>query len=142
VTAELVAADGPTVARLRGPLATAAGAGLLGVALVLHDPHRPLSWGVCPLYAMTGLYCPLCGGLRATSDLVRGDLTGAVAMNPLWVLLAGPLTVVWADWLVRRWRDRPARAVPAAVGWATLAVVLGFGVARNLPVLVGVLGPH
>ena len=44
------------------------------------------SYGVCPLYALTGLWCPACGGLRATHDLAHGDLAGAWAMNPLWVL--------------------------------------------------------
>jgi hypothetical protein len=140
--AEVVTTDGGAVERVRSPLVAAAGAGLAAAALVLHDPHATGSWGFCPLYAVTGLYCPLCGGLRATVDLLRGDLAGAWAMNAFWVVLAGPVALAWADWLVRRWRGRPARAVPAAAGWTLLAVGLAFGVARNLPVLVTVLGPH
>lgn len=142
MTAEAVAADAGTLARLRGPLAVAVGAGLAGAALLLHDPHVTGSWGFCPLYLTTGLYCPLCGGLRATSDLLRGDLVGAWSMNPLWVLLVVPSGLAWLAWSVRRWRDRPARPLPAASGWTMLGLVLAFGIARNLPPLVAVLGPH
>ncbi|MCG2802208.1 MAG: DUF2752 domain-containing protein [Cellulomonas sp.] len=143
VRADLTGAPAPGLGyRVRGPLAVAAGAVVLGGGLLLHSPGRAGAWGFCPLYAFTGLYCPLCGGLRATADLLRGDLAGAWAMNPLWVLAVGPVALVWVDWLRRRVRGRPALAVPATVWWVVLGVVLAFGVARNLPLLHGLLGPR
>lgn len=129
-------------ARVRPPLAVAAGAGAAAAALLLHSPSRSGAWGFCPLYALTGLYCPLCGGLRATEDLLRGRVAAAWAMNPLWVLATGPVALAWAAWLRRRVLDRPARRVPAWVGWALLAVVLAFGVARNVPAAHLLLGPR
>jgi hypothetical protein len=143
------------------------GVGALGAAAVLVlarvDPHRPGSYGACPLFALTGLYCAGCGGLRATHDLVHGDLAGAWAMNPLWVLVAPVLVLVWVRWLSRRWgaatgpgpESRPGGgsevvagplrvpepAAPAWLPWAVLVLVLLYSAARNVPVLAPWLAP-
>jgi hypothetical protein len=132
-------------------------AGALGAAAVALvgtvDPHRPGSYGACPLLALTGTYCAGCGGLRATYDLVHGDLAGAWGMNPLWVLLVPVLVAAWGVWLARRWRGVPQRArsdgrtsgaswtARRAVPWVVLAVVLAYSVARNVPALAPWLAP-
>lgn len=132
-------------ARLRAaaaPLVVAGGAAVAALGLVLVDPHRPGSWGACPLYALTGAYCAGCGGLRATHDLLVGDLGGAWAMNPLWVLLAPVLVALWARWLVRALRTgRRAAAPPTWVAVVAVAVVLLYSVARNVPAWAGALAP-
>ena len=43
--------------------------------------------GLCPIRLCTGVACPGCGLTRATSRLLRGDLSGALVYHPL-VLLA------------------------------------------------------
>ena len=48
------------------------GAGVLGSYLYAHDPHQPGAYPACVLHALTGLYCPGCGGTRAAYDLVHG----------------------------------------------------------------------
>ncbi|WP_258726931.1 DUF2752 domain-containing protein [Cellulomonas sp. NS3] len=117
------------------------------------DPHRPGSYGVCPVYALTGMLCAGCGGLRATHDLAHGDLAGAWAMNPLWVLLVPVLVAAWATWLARRWRGVPdpapgpagpagaARTTRRAAPGVLLVVVLVYSVARNVPALAPWLAP-
>ncbi|QLQ10456.1 MAG: DUF2752 domain-containing protein [Nocardioidaceae bacterium] len=70
----------------------------------MRDPHQDGSWGFCPLYAATGLYCPGCGGLRAVNDLTHGDLAGALSSNLL-VVLAVPIVVwLWVRWFRRAWQ--------------------------------------
>ncbi|GIG35584.1 DUF2752 domain-containing protein [Cellulomonas pakistanensis] len=132
-------------ARLRAaaaPLAVAGGAAVAALGLVLRDPHGSGSWGVCPMYALTGAFCAGCGGLRATHDLLVGDLAGAWAMNPLWVLLVPVLAALWVRWLVRALRTgRRAAAPPAWVAVAAVAVVLLYSVARNVPAWAGALAP-
>ncbi|MFF3064016.1 DUF2752 domain-containing protein [Oerskovia sp. NPDC057915] len=125
---------------LRTPFAV--GAGVVGatVLLALVDPHEG-GYPLCPLLAVTGWACPACGGLRATHDLATGDLAGAWAMNPLWVLVVPFLVVAWALWVRRAWRGTTARAVPPWVGVVGLVVLIGFGIARNVPALVPFLGP-
>ena len=48
----------------------------------------------CPLYALTGLYCPGCGSTRCLYSLVHFDLPGAMAMNPLLVVSILPMLVL------------------------------------------------
>lgn len=76
------------------PPAAAAGA-LAAVAVLLHayDPATTAAYPSCPLRALTGLLCPLCGGLRAAHALVHGRVVDAVLLNPFVCAagIAGPL---------------------------------------------------
>ena len=122
-------------ARLAPPVI---GAGLAAgtiVALHFHDPHVKGSWGLCPLYALTGIYCPGCGGLRAMNNLTNGDLLASVHSNVLLLpLLVFAAFTLWR-WLSLRWRtDGPLR-LPLTPwwGWVTVAVMAAFWVLRNTP---------
>lgn len=116
---------------------TAAGAAAAGVAVLLAavDPNRPGHYPLCPVLAVTGLYCPGCGSLRAVHDLLHADLAGALARNPLTVAAVPLLLLAWVSWGRRLAGRRAAHptAVPAVAVWGLLVVVLGFTVARNLP---------
>jgi hypothetical protein len=103
------------------------------VLVALRDPHAAGSYGFCPFHAVTRLWCPACGGLRATYDLAHLHLASAWGENALWVAAAPLVVVGWLVCLVRRARGLPARAVPVWAQVAGLAVVLAFGVLRNLP---------
>jgi hypothetical protein len=122
--------------RVAGPLLLAGGVLLASVALHVRDPHQQGSWGVCPWYILTGLYCPGCGGLRAVNDLTDGQVLQAASSNLLLVAAAPVLAGLWVRALLDRWRGvarHPSTGVvPAlAVGLAVAAVV--FAVVRNLP---------
>ncbi|MBO1756121.1 DUF2752 domain-containing protein [Allobranchiibius sp. CTAmp26] len=92
---------------------------------------------MCPLYALTGIYCPGCGGLRAVNDLTNGNLRAALSSNVFVVLLMPVVVGWWLTALRDRWRG--VVGVPFARQHATtftyvlstLAVV--FMVARNTP---------
>ncbi len=94
----------------------------------------------CPLHEATGLWCPLCGGLRSLAALARGDLVAALHAN----LLAVALAVAGAVWAMR-WTGRSVRAGTPVAGLALdarsyrpLAVVLvAFAVIRNTPLGAG-----
>lgn len=119
---------------VRRPL-VAAGVAMAATALVaVRDPHLPGSYGYCPLYVLTGVYCPACGALRATHDLVRLDVAAAWSQNPLWVLLVPVVVAGWLLVVVRRVRGRPVPMLPAWTAWGALAVIILFGVLRNVPV--------
>lgn len=129
--------------------------GLAGaVALVVvaaRDPHVPGAYGTCPFLAATGLPCAGCGGLRATHDLLHGDVAAALAQNALAVGLVVLAAVVWARWAVRAGaRSSPRVSDPAAAtasgGVSSMlplvagAVVVVFTLVRWTPA-GGVLGP-
>lgn len=109
------------------------------VALRVRDPHAG-GWGTCPFLALTGLPCPVCGGLRAVNDLTHGDVVGALSSNLLVVAMLPVAAVWWVRWL-RRCADAPEGTGPAAVlpapsprlTWVTFVLVLAFGVVRWLP---------
>lgn len=115
--------------------AAAGVAGAGGVAwLLTHDPNEPGHYPACVLLQATGLYCPACGGTRATYDLLHGDVAGAFARNPLVPPLYLAVALYVAFRLVRARRGRPVRTtvpnwLPVALGVAVIA----FGVLRNIP---------
>ena len=93
--------------------AVAAGAGVW--LLRTFDPNAAGSpFPPCMFHAFTGLYCIGCGLTRALHALVHGDLAGALAMNPLGVLMLPLMDVAMEPKL-----------------W--LWVLPGYWVARNLP---------
>lgn len=124
-------------ARMRGPLVTAGIVGGLTLALHLRDPHASGSWGFCPWVALTGFYCPGCGGLRAVNDLTDGDLVGAASSNLVFVALVPVLVFWWLRWTRRSWTgaQETARGAPHPGVWIAVFAVLMvvFAVVRNLP---------
>lgn len=106
---------------------------IVGVAgLSLRDPHEAGSFGVCPVLALTGHYCPGCGSLRATYDLMHGHLLEAMGHNALLVLLI-PLAV--GLWLRRITRFGGAFDPRRAWLWTRLALagLVLWTVLRNVP---------
>lgn len=120
-------------AGVRRPLVAGAWVAAATLLVALRDPHAAGSYGFCPLHAATGLWCPACGGLRATYDLAHLHLATAWSENALWVVVAPLVVVGWLVVLARRARGLPVRPVPAWAGVAGLVVVVVFGVLRNLP---------
>ena len=122
--------------RLRGPLLGVATVTAASIALHVRDPHVSHSWGVCPLYALTGLYCPGCGGLRGVNDLTDGHVGQAASSNLLLVLAIPVALVFFARWSYGAWTGRDVRPIPVLPKWVTtgvLVLVVAFTLARNLP---------
>ncbi len=93
----------------------------------------------CPFHALSGLWCPFCGGLRCVAALAHGDVAAAASSN---LVVTALLPVVLLGWLrvvlglvvpVPRGRA----AAPLRIGnrgWLVLfAVLTVFTVWRNLP---------
>jgi hypothetical protein len=94
------------------------------------------SWGVCPSYALFGVYCPGCGGLRAVNDLAHGHLGAAASSNLLFFVLIPLISFLLARWAWVSWQGVPSRRTWLS-SWplmsAALAVTLAFTVLRNTP---------
>src|SRR6478752_6602065 len=90
--------------RMREPVLALGGLAAATLALHVRDPHVAHSWGVCPLYALTGVYCPGCGGLRGVNDLTDGHVGAAASSNLLLVLLAPVAIVLLGRWAYASWR--------------------------------------
>jgi hypothetical protein len=111
-------------------------AGLAGSAyLAVNDPSDPASaMPACPFHAVTGLWCPGCGGLRMVHALLHGRV-GEAASDNVVLLVASPfllaLLATWSWRTLRGERFRLALTRPQAV--ALLALTVAWFVVRNLP---------
>jgi Protein of unknown function (DUF2752) len=114
----------------------AAMAALAACALVtVVDPNEPGHYPTCPFHALTGLWCPGCGSLRAIHAIGHGHLREALGFNILTVAALPLLGVLWAAWARRSWHGSPrSRAANPRWLWGLLVLVLVFWVVRNLPV--------
>jgi hypothetical protein len=88
---------------------------------------------LCPLHAMTGLWCPFCGSTRAGYAMIHADPVTALHDNALFVVALPLLAVLWWRWWQSPGTSPGGRPLPRPVSWALAVVVLAFGVLRNLP---------
>lgn len=131
---------GPSVAR-RGLTGLAAFA---GVGVGLSALYAVTGLGLpCPLRALTGWDCPLCGGTRLGGALLHLDVAAAFAANPVVFIGLGVLALLGIAWFVEL-LGGPALRSPARLralsarlgggGWTAVIVGLAvvWTVVRNL----------
>lgn len=106
-------------------------AAITAAALFLFDPARNGFFPACQFYKLTGLQCPGCGGLRATHQLLHGNITAAFRLNPLFVSLL-PVILGWMAWSWTARRRGSQVHLPTAALYILLIAVIVFGIARNL----------
>lgn len=114
----------------------AAAAGAAAVLLLhVRDPHIEGSYGLCPVYALFGVYCPGCGGMRAVHNLTEGHIVDSLHSN----LLALPVLTLYAlwvgDWAIRGWRGDGPRlpGISSLTMWVLLGSIAVYTVVRNTP---------
>jgi len=94
-------------------------AGILVGGLGLSAVYATTGIGLpCPLLALTGWSCPLCGATRMGSALLHGDLGAAFSFNPLALIGVAVLAGLTGLWAVEA-AGGPAVCPPRAlVDWA------------------------
>jgi hypothetical protein len=117
----------------RGRLLAGLGTGAAVVGALafvgIGDPHSPnFVFPPCPFHELTGWFCPACGGMRMTHDLLHGDLAAAFVDNAF-ALIGLPLLLAWV--LVRRQQSQPALTVPVYA--VVFAAAVAWTIVRNLP---------
>ena len=58
----------------------------LGIFYFLVDPNEVNFFPKCPLYGVTGFYCPGCGSQRATHQLLNFNIFGILQQNILYFI--------------------------------------------------------
>ena len=111
---------------------------LRALTLPRNSPGLP---DLCPLHRTTGLWCPLCGGTRATRELMHGDLWGAMGYNPFALVLEVVVMVLVARWLLAWLRGQRRPLVTGREGILLGVALAVFAVVRNLPGMWVYFGP-
>ena len=111
---------------------------LRALTLPRNSPGLP---DLCPLHRTTGLWCPLCGGTRATRELMHGDLWAAMGYNPFALVLEAVVIVLVARWLLASARGLRRPLVTGGEGILFGVALAVFAVVRNLPGMWVYLGP-
>lgn len=109
-------------------------AAALGVLYAV-DPAGSRLIPPCPFHALTSLYCPGCGSLRALHRLLHGDVRGALGFNPILALVLPFTLAMSAEEILRLARSsgRPSFFSSPLWGKAVLFLILVYWMARNLP---------
>ena len=116
----------------------ACGCLLLGAAgyLAVVDPAAPgTHLPACPLYELTGVWCPGCGLTRATHALLRGHIGTALGYNLFVPIFLGAIIVGWWAWMRSALGRTPMRwltRMPLAAFWGLAVALVTFGVLRNI----------
>jgi hypothetical protein len=103
--------------------------------LFLFDPAQYGFYPRCPLHELTGWSCAGCGTLRAVHQLTHGHFAQAWRLNPFTVALIpvglwlGLREMAW-QFFGKRW---PGVVTRPLFGWALVAILVLFGIVRNVP---------
>lgn len=74
---------------------------MLGAAVV--RPELPVEVvPPCPLRAVTGIPCPMCGMTRGVTAFVHGDLASAVVLNPASLIAVALALLLLVQWRIKR----------------------------------------
>lgn len=110
------------------------GIGAIAVLALLcfFDPSTSAIFPPCPTNALTSLYCPGCGTLRAMHALLHGDVKEALSQNILAVIF---IPILPAIYFFPKYFRKPI--VPAAM----LAIFIIYAILRNTETF-SFLAPH
>jgi Protein of unknown function (DUF2752). len=93
------------------------------VVLYVFNPDTHGFYPRCPLFMLTKWQCAGCGTLRAAHCLLHGDISGAIAFNPI-LVIACPLVALFSF--------KPALAYKWYLVGIVLIVVIAYSIWRNL----------
>lgn len=110
------------------------GIGAIAVLALLcfFDPSTSAIFPPCPTNALTSLYCPGCGTLRAMHALLHGDVKEALSQNILAVIF---IPILPAMYFFPKYFKKPI--VPAAM----LVIFILYAILRNTETF-SFLAPH
>jgi Protein of unknown function (DUF2752) len=117
------------VATLSGVIVVAA------IILYFYNPSSSSIYPPSPFRALTGLYCPGCGTLRALHQLLHGHILKAFELNPLMMFAMPYLIYSYVSYSapVILGQKIPQIFIKPNWIWLILKIILGYWVLRNIP---------
>lgn len=90
----------------------------------------------CVFYQITGFYCSGCGASRALRSVLHLDFYQALRYNAIFTLalpLLGAYFGALALSYIRFGKDKISEKVSMKIIWVIIAVVIIYGILRNIP---------
>lgn len=121
--------------RMQVPVLTGVGVAAACALVYAVNPAEPGHYPPCPTKLLTGLDCPFCGSMRATHQLLHGNVGAAIDLNAMTVLIVYPLAILFYGlWVYRSWRgEKLDIQFPRWVLASAATVMVIFTVVRNVP---------
>jgi hypothetical protein len=106
------------------------------VVLFIFEPAQSSIYAPCLFHKLTGLYCPGCGSTRALHQLLHGHFIKAMSFNSLTVLVLPFLIYAFLSYGLTAIKNcqLPRIFVRPIFVWTLVAVIIIFGVLRNVPI--------
>ncbi len=108
---------------------------ILALALLyLFNPADNGWYPHCVFHELTGWHCPGCGTLRASYQLLHGNLAEALSMNVLAVVFLPVygLTYLYRGVRKSEWNPSDSMFQTPVAGWMIVILVSAFWVLRNI----------
>ena len=98
------------------------------------NPSASSFFPPCPIHKITGLYCPGCGSLRALHQLFNGNILRAFRFNPLMIVALPFISYSFLSYILDGIIGKRLHGIfiPAFYIWLILAIILLFGILRNI----------
>lgn len=120
-------------------IAYVAAAALIAVAalLYLYFTEEGSGAGIpCPIYSLTGLYCPGCGISRALRSILHLDFYRALRYNAAFTIsfpfIAAYVFALILSYIVNG-KDKVSKKIPVVILYAAAGIFILFGIMRNIP---------
>ena len=120
-------------------IAYVAAAALIAAAalLYLYFTEEGSGAGIpCPIYSLTGLYCPGCGISRALRSIIHLDFYRALRYNAAFTIsfpfIAAYVFALILSYIVNG-EDKVSKKIPVVILCAAAGIFILFGIMRNIP---------
>ncbi len=106
---------------------------IVTAAVYFIDPRKYFISIPCALNYFTGLYCPACGGLRATYCLMHFDFIDAFKYNLLIFFFLGGFLYYFIREIIFIIRGSYIPHINKRILIVFLIITIAYGIVRNLP---------
>lgn len=120
-------------------MAAALFAAVIVILAKIFPPFAKFLGWPCPFRALTGLYCPGCGGTRAFSALLAGHVLESLKWHPFVVYGLGLYVAFMGSWTLNHFTRGhfPGLKYRGWYTWGGVALVIGNWVVKNVLLLCG-----
>lgn len=88
----------------------------------------------CPIFEITGFYCPGCGITRMLRSLLKLDLYQAFRYNPLIFIMLPFIIILFINNLYSEYKNKKSwiNKIPQYIWYIIIVILIIYGILRNI----------